>query len=130
MTLRSLRLAASSRTPRFVLSLVCLSALACGSAQQPALGEVVVSIDTNALVPQLVGRLRIDMFDQDGRWFDSRDIARTNPGDWPASFSGYTSDEKNPRTVLVRARAYLEGRTRDYRGERFEDRARYVEPHV
>src|SRR5258706_8179210 len=130
MNPRPPRLAAHSRIPRFVACLLCLAALSCGNAQLPPRGEVVVSIDTDALVPQLVGRLRIDLFDQDGRWFDSRDIARSNPSDWPASFSVYTLDEKTPGTVLVRARAYLEGRTRNYRGERFEDRARYVEPHV
>src|SRR5882724_9750239 len=120
------------RTPSIAALVLGLAALACGHAQPkelPALGEVVVSIDTDAPVPQLISRLRIDLFDQDGRWFDSRDVARADPADWPASFSVYTLDEQTPRTVLVRARAYLEGHTRDYRGERFEDRAPYVEPH-
>jgi formylglycine-generating enzyme required for sulfatase activity len=88
----------------------------------------VVSIDTDAPVPSLVGRLRIDVFDEQGRWLDSRDVARTDPKDWPASFSVYRPDDVTSRTVLVRARAYLEGRVRDYQGERFQERAAYVEP--
>ncbi|HXK17730.1 MAG TPA: SUMF1/EgtB/PvdO family nonheme iron enzyme, partial [Polyangiaceae bacterium] len=89
-----------------------------------------MSIDTDAPVPQLIGRLRIDLFDEDGAWLDSRDIARTKASDWPASFSLYTEDDKKERRVLVRARAYLEGRLRDYHGERFEQRPSYVEPKV
>ena len=129
MTTSTRWIAALPFTSCVTASLLCLATLAC-SKQPPALGEVVVSIDTNALVPQLIGRLRVDLYDQDGRWFDSRDIARTDPADWPASFSVYTLDENTPRTVLVRARAYLEGHTRDYRGERFDDRLPYVELHV
>ena len=131
MTAKSRWFAALLVTPRVAGSSLCLAVLACGKAgpkELPALGEVVVSIDTDAPVPQLVGRLRIDLFDEDGSWFDSRDIARTDPADWPASFSVYTIDETTPRTILLRARAYLEGHKRDYRGERFEDRTPYVEP--
>jgi formylglycine-generating enzyme required for sulfatase activity len=133
MTTSSRWFAALLVTPRIAAFLVCLACLACGKAapkELPAFGEVLVSIDTDAPVPQLIGRLRIDLFDEHGSWFDSRDIARTDPADWPASFSVYTTDEKTPRTIFLRARAYLEGRTRDYRGERFEDRTPYVEPHV
>jgi formylglycine-generating enzyme required for sulfatase activity len=113
--------------------LLCSLALACGKAEPqrlPALGEVVVSIDTDAPVPDFVGRLRIDLYGEDGSWLESRDIARTNPTDWPASFSLFTRDEMSSRRVLVRARGYLEGRTRDYKGERFQDRAPFVEPPV
>ena len=113
--------------------LLCLCAASCGETEAkklPPLGEVVVSIDTDALVPQMVGRLRIDLFDEQGHWFESRDIARTNTSDWPASFSLFTADLQEPRTVLLRARAYLEGRTREYRGERFADAAPYTEPRV
>ena len=113
--------------------LLAFCALGCGQQRAemlPPLGEVVVSIDTDAPVPQLIGRLRIDLFDEDGAWLDSRDIARTKASDWPASFSLYTEDDKKERRVLVRARAYLEGRLRDYHGERFEQRPSYVEPKV
>jgi formylglycine-generating enzyme required for sulfatase activity len=115
------------------LAAVTSSALACSARepeQLPPLGEVVVSIDTDAAVPQMVGRLRVDVFDDSGRWLDSRDVARTDAKDWPASFSVFTADENTSRTVLVRARAYLEGRVRDYQGERFQERAPYVEPPV
>lgn len=108
-----------------------LTASACSARQPeqlPRFGEVVISIDTDAPVPGLVGRLRIDVFDEGGRWLDSRDVARTDPKDWPASFSVYTADPSTSRTVMVRARAYLEGRVRDYEGERFQDRSPYVEP--
>jgi formylglycine-generating enzyme required for sulfatase activity len=113
--------------------LLALGALACGQQSHemlPRFGEVMVSIDTDAPVPQLIGRLRIDLFDEDGSWLESRDIARTKAADWPASFSLYTEDETTPRRVLVRARAYLEGRLRDYHGERFEERPSYAEPEV
>jgi formylglycine-generating enzyme required for sulfatase activity len=111
--------------------LIGLAALACGepsSEQLPPLGEVVVFVDTDAPVPDFVDRLRVDLFDETGRWLESRDIARTSAADWPASFSLFTRDEKSSRQVLVRARGYLEGRVRDYHGESFQDRAPYVEP--
>lgn len=98
--------------------------------QLPPFGEVLISIDTDAPVPDLLGRLRIDVFDADGQWLDSRDVARNDPKDWPASFSVHTEDPETRRQVLVRARGYLEGRVRDYRGERFQARTLYAEPHV
>jgi formylglycine-generating enzyme required for sulfatase activity len=107
-----------------------LAAVGCqGEAQQlPRLGEVVLSVDTDAPVPDFVGRLRIDAFDEEGRWLESSDFARSEQSDWPASFSLYTNDEQHEKRVLIRARAYLEGRQRDYRGERFQERRPYVEP--
>ena len=116
-----------------VVWLLTACATACGKLDRkelPTYGEVVVAIDTDAPVPQFVSRLRIDLFDDRGTWFASRDVGRPSRGDWPASFSLYTTDERSPRTVLVRARAYLEGRLRQYRGERHLDRRPYVEPHV
>ena len=89
---------------------------------------MVVAIDTDAPVPNFVGRLRIDTFDMDGRWLESGDVARPDPSDWPASFSLFTHDRTHPHQVLLRARAYLEGRVREYHGERFEERTPYVEP--
>ena len=121
-----------SRMP--LLGLFALGCSGHGTEQLPPLGEVVVSIDTDAPVPELIGRLRVDVFDEQGTWLESRDMARTNPSDWPASFSLYTEDGEGkvaaPRRVLVRARAYLEGRLRSYQGERFEPRPKYVEPQV
>ena len=58
MTTKSRWLAALLVTPRVVASSLCFAALSCGKAQPnelPALGEVVVSIDTDAPVPQLIG---------------------------------------------------------------------------
>jgi formylglycine-generating enzyme required for sulfatase activity len=108
-----------------------LFALACGKLepeQLPPLGEVVVSLDTDAPVPAFVSRLRIDVFDEDGRWLTTRDQPRAQARDFPTSFSLYTRDENTPQRVLVRARAYLDGRERDYQGEQFQDNAPYVEP--
>lgn len=113
------------------LAPLSLALVACGKLepeQLPPLGEVVVSIDTDAPVPAFVSRLRIDVFDEDGRWLTSRDQPRAQAQDFPTSFSLYTKDEHTPRRVVVRARAYLEGRERDYQGEQFLDKAPYVEP--
>jgi hypothetical protein len=93
------------------------------------MGEVVLSIDTDLDVPRLPARLRIDLFHEDGSWFESRDFARPDPRDWPMTFGVYSSDESRPRDVLVRLRAYPEGRVRDYFGERPEPRT-YEPPHV
>ncbi len=116
---------------RSSLVLLTLGITACGepaARQLPPFGEVVLSIDTDAPVPDFVGRLRIDLFDENGRWMNSRDVPRPDPGDWPASFSLYTMDETKPSKALVRVRGYLEGRVRDYLGEQFQERRPYVEP--
>lgn len=123
----------SSFRPLRLASTVLLTGLACSARepeQLPPRGEVVVSVDTDAPVPSLVGRLRIDVFDEAGRWLDSRDVARADPKDWPASFSLFTEDDHSSKTVLVRARAYLEGRVREYQGERFQERTDFEEPWV
>lgn len=93
---------------------------ACRDTELPPYGEAVLEIDTDVLVPALVDRLRIDIFDQEGRWMETRDVARPDPRDWPVSFGVYSRDETSPTRVLVRVRAYLEGFVRDYRGERPE----------
>ena len=124
---------ASTRLALLALPLLGIGVLGCGKHSPemlPRFGEVVVSIDTDAPVPQLIGQLRIDVFDENGSWLESRDMARTNAADWPASFSLFTEADTTERRVLVRVRAYLEGRLRDYHGERFEQRPTYVEPKV
>jgi formylglycine-generating enzyme required for sulfatase activity len=116
---------------RSSLVLLALGLMACGdpaARQLPPFGEVVLSIDTDAPVPDFVGRIRIDIFDETGRWIDYRDVPRPEPSDWPASFGLHTMDESKPTKVLVRIRGYLEGRVRDYLGERFQERTPYVEP--
>jgi formylglycine-generating enzyme required for sulfatase activity len=86
----------------------------------PPYGQVVVHVDTDLPAPAIAGRVRIDLFDASGRWFDSRDLARPNPDDWPLSF-GVWVQENESRDVWVRLRAYPEGKVRDYRGERYQD---------
>ena len=119
------------RQPGIVFGLVvCLGACGKSSPKElPPYGEVVIAIDTDAPVPEFASRLRLDLFDASGTWFESRDVGMPSRGDWPATFSVYSTDEQRPRTVLVRLRAYLEGRTRDYRGERYLARPPYTEPH-
>src|SRR5262249_30038434 len=63
----------------------------------------------------------VDFFSEDGTWFDSRDIARPDPSDWPTSFSVWSADLARPKRVMLRLRVYPAGRTRGYTGERFID---------
>lgn len=86
------------------------------------MGEALLIVDTDAPVPALAGRLRIDFYTEQGTWFESRDVAAPDPSAWPVSFSAFNPDETRTRVVLVRLRAYPEGKTRDYRGERFTPR--------
>src|SRR5258706_16425972 len=100
--------------------LVVVGLVGCGSADAivlPPLGEVVVAVDTDAPVPELVSRLRVDFFAKDGTWLDSRDILRADARDWPATFSVYSDDERE-KELILRLRGYREGRTRRYQGER------------
>lgn len=90
-----------------------------GREQLPPLPEVLVVVDTDLPVPLVASRLRIDLYAEDGTWFDSNDIARPSPSEWPASFSIYSDDDSRAKNVWVRLRAYPEGRQTDYRGERF-----------
>jgi formylglycine-generating enzyme required for sulfatase activity len=104
------------------LAMVGICAVAC--TDRPSLApfpEALIVVDTNLPVPLVVGRLRVDLYAEDGTWFDSADVARATPADWPASFSVYTDDESREKRVWVRLRAYPEGRQTDYRGERFRD---------
>ncbi len=94
-----------------------LGLVAC-SSDLPPLGEVVVTVDTDAPKPRLAGRLRVDAYTQDGLLYASRDLERPNERDFPASFSVASGDESGERSVLLRLRVYPEGRTRPYRGER------------
>jgi formylglycine-generating enzyme required for sulfatase activity len=102
------------------------STAAC-SNELPPLGEVVVVVDTDLRVPDFAGRLRVDLYSEEGAWYASRDMAVRNPSDWPASF-GIVAPAGVERRVLVRLRAYPEGRVRDYRGERFNRPDPYVPP--
>jgi formylglycine-generating enzyme required for sulfatase activity len=95
--------------------------LGCGESGLPRHGETVISVDLDMPVPKVVSRLRVDVFDEQGRWLESRDISRPHAADWPTSFSVYSESESDPARVFVRLRAYGAGRVRDYLGERFWD---------
>lgn len=99
---------------------VAATAPACGAKTEdlPPHGEALFVVDTDLAVPALAGRLRVDVFAEDGAWLDSRDIGRSDPRDWPASFGVYSDDDTRPRRALVRLRAYPEGSLRPYAGER------------
>lgn len=108
-------------------ALIALGAFACAALPScneppPPYGEAIVVVDTDAPVPLLAGRLRVDFYDDGGRWFESRDIAAPDRSAWPLSFSVYNPDETTSRSVTLRLRVYPEGKTRDYRGERFAPR--------
>jgi formylglycine-generating enzyme required for sulfatase activity len=105
----------------FALALA-LALAGCGRvAEAPALPEVLVVVDTNLPVPLVAGRLRVDLYAEDGTWFETSDFGRPDRRDWPASFSVYSDDESRERLVWVRLRAYPEGAVDSYAGERFRD---------
>ncbi|MEJ7728608.1 MAG: formylglycine-generating enzyme family protein [Polyangiaceae bacterium] len=103
---------------------LAVAATGCTAGQLAPTGEVVVIVDTDLPVPAAVGRLRVDLYSESGEWYESRDVALRDPSDWPASF-GLTAADGDEQGVLVRLRAYPEGKVRDYRGERFAARAPY-----
>jgi len=105
------------------LALLVGTAAACDLEPDPLphLPEALVIVDTNVPVPLVAARLRIDLYDETGAWFETSDVARPSPADWPASFSVYSDDESRAKRVWIRLRAYGEGRQLDYRGERFRD---------
>src|SRR5688572_24032070 len=92
------------------------------SDELPPLPEAVIVVDTDAPVPDLVDRLRVDFYASDGTWVESRDLPRRFARDWPASFSVFGESPEAARSVFVRLRAYSDGHVRDYRGERFMER--------
>ncbi len=107
----------------FAIVCACVSFAACGAkpSELPPFGEALVVVDTDLPVPLVAGRMRVDFFDEKWSWYDSRDIARPDPRDWPVSFSVYSDDETREHRVWMRVRVYAEGKTRDYRGERFRE---------
>ncbi|MCC6899272.1 MAG: SUMF1/EgtB/PvdO family nonheme iron enzyme [Polyangiaceae bacterium] len=84
-------------------------------------GEVLLNVDTDLPVPRVVSQLRVDLYSEDGRWFESRSIGLPDPTSWPVSFSVYSADESQVARTWVRLRAHSDGAERDYRGERFTD---------
>ena len=79
------------------------AALSCGPRALPPLGEVLVVVDTDLPVPRVASGLRVDTYGAtDGVWLDSRDVARRDPRDWPASFSVQAIDDtREPARMLT-----------------------------
>jgi formylglycine-generating enzyme required for sulfatase activity len=102
-------------------ALLLTSALACSPdvKEVTSIGEVLVVVDTDLPVPRIVNRLRVDLYAEDGTWFETRDVARSRKTDWPTSFGVFLNDPNRETSVYVRLRGYLDGEVRDYRGERF-----------
>jgi formylglycine-generating enzyme required for sulfatase activity len=96
-------------------AMLVLTVTACRDAELPPLGEAVVVVDTDLPVPRVASRLRVDLYEDNGRWFESREIARPDPRDWPTSFSVQASNDSAQKNVLVRVRVGGE-RAQDYRG--------------
>lgn len=101
-----------------VLGVASILHAACAPRELAPLPEVVVIADTDLPVP-LFSRLRVDLYAEDGTWFDSRDYVRPDRRDWPTSFGIYADEDGRERVVWVRLRIYPEGATFPYRGERF-----------
>ncbi len=112
-----------ARTATFAIAL--LSALSCREreVEDLSVGEVVVVVDTDMPVPAFVARLHVDLYDEKGTWYATRDVERGRPSDWPASFGIHVTEAEGEKLVVLRLRAYPERATRDYRGERFQPRA-------
>jgi formylglycine-generating enzyme required for sulfatase activity len=100
---------------RALAALVVFVAASCGDRALPPTPQVVLAIDTDLPVPLAVSSVRVDLFDENGAWFDSADFARPDPADWPVSFG--LSSERAPRRLWVRLRAYPTGQLRDYHDE-------------
>jgi formylglycine-generating enzyme required for sulfatase activity len=107
---------------------VIVTALVAG-CRSPPFGEVLVVVDTNVSVPRLADHLRIDLYDESGAWYESRDVATLRPSDWPVSFGLYT-DAPGARTTRVRLRSYPRDGLRTYAGEQLTEIPAYVEPPV
>src|SRR5262245_53514514 len=88
----------------------------------PPVGEVLIVVDTDMPVPRFVSRLRIDVYTEGRVWYESRDVSRARPDEWPTSFGLYIASPETEQKALVRLRAYPEGELRDYRGERYAAR--------
>lgn len=101
---------------------LALCAGSCQSAPRtlPPRGEALVVVDTDLPAPSIAGHFRLDLYAEDGRWYESRSLAVPDPDRWPLSFSVYSEDMSHDTLVIVRLRIYPEGRERDYHGERYD----------
>lgn len=117
------------RAARFAVAAVATALASCGAPRGPApLGNVVLYVDTDAPVPRLAGELRVDLFTKDGTWFATRDIIAGSPSSWPISFGVVLPDGSPAGDVVVRLRAFPEGKVRDYRGYRYQARPGDLSP--
>ncbi|MBK6695754.1 MAG: SUMF1/EgtB/PvdO family nonheme iron enzyme [Myxococcales bacterium] len=115
------RLSSCGPAARALLAISVVAAGGCGQVEKAPLPEALVVVDTNLPVPLVVGRLRVDLYTEDGTWFESNDFGRADVRDWPVSFSVYSPDEGEGRGIFVRLRAYPEGYVETYEGERVRD---------
>jgi formylglycine-generating enzyme required for sulfatase activity len=90
-------------------------------------GEVLIVADTDVSVPDQVAALQIDLFDENGVWFESRLATTLQRESWPVSFA-LTTDGNLPKRARVRLRAYPDGRVSDYHGGAWAPPPPYVEP--
>ena len=107
-------------------ALIALVLAGCASAP---FGELLVVVDSDVAVPGLVSRLRLDLYDSGGAWYESREIGAGDPTAWPLSFGLYTDDPAG-KAARVRLRAFPEGAVRDYRGEQPPGPPPFVQPMV
>ena len=91
----------------------------CSDRTLPPYGQLRLRIDTDAPIPAVVSRLRIDVFADGDTWVESRDVSLPDRTTWPVSFTVFTPNTTRDAPVRVRLRAYPAGALRDYRGERF-----------
>lgn len=101
--------------------------LACEQEPLQALPSALLVVDTDVDVPKTVSRVRIDVYSEAGAWLHSRDYPVPRREDWPMSF-GVAAPGERPVKAFVRLRAYTEGATRDYAGERFRPRQAFAPP--
>ena len=103
-----------------------VATLTAGCDGPPPKGELVVVVDTDVAVPEMVGRLRVDLFTvpegahEDPLWFESRDVALGSADALPISFSLVNPSDTEAMKALVRVRLYPEGAVRRYTGESYE----------
>jgi formylglycine-generating enzyme required for sulfatase activity len=123
--------------PRCVIAarmgVVAVATAACGQTAPAPYGEVFVAVDTDVPVGagSVASVLRVDLYRDDGTWFQSRTLSETDPaGDWPVSFSVYGTDPQNDSRVVARLRIYPANVERDYLGEQFAARPSYTPPVV
>lgn len=90
------------------------------SSEEEGEGSTRLFIDTDLPTPEVASRLRIDLYRQDGTWFDSRELDTATAGAFPASFD-LAAPASGSTSITVRLRVFPVGATRGYRGERFAD---------